>query len=221
MSEVVLIWAQDLDGAIGVAGGMPWHLPEDLAHFKRVTMGHSVVMGRRTWESLPASARPLPGRVNYVLTRDETFRDHGAIPVRSLEEALEATAGTTTFVIGGGQVFAEAMKYANRLIVTHVEMWVSSADVFAPKIRRGEWKRVSGDPDEVYESVAGWRYNIFTYTRYEAREPEQAPKPEREYDPVGVLVTGQDGQLRLVELPADGEASQAIFDLLEDEGLLP
>ena len=101
-----LIWAQSPSGVIGRAGGIPWRLPEDLARFKELTMGHTVVMGRLTWESLPRKVRPLPGRRNVVLTRQADYMAEGATVVRSLDEAL---TDDETWVIGGEQIYALAL----------------------------------------------------------------------------------------------------------------
>lgn len=92
MPRIGMIWAQTLNGAIGRDGDMPWHLPEDLAHFKATTLGKPVIMGRRTWESLPVKFRPLPGRANIVVTRNPSYAAEGALVVPSLEAALELLA---------------------------------------------------------------------------------------------------------------------------------
>ncbi|MCE9515007.1 MAG: dihydrofolate reductase, partial [Mycobacterium sp.] len=106
---VGLIWAQSTSGVIGRDGGIPWRLPEDLARFKELTMGHTVVMGRRTWESLPRSVRPLPGRRNIVITRDPDYRADGADVVTSIEAAL---AEPQTWVIGGSEIYHLALPAA-------------------------------------------------------------------------------------------------------------
>src|SRR5690349_23121744 len=103
-----LIWAQSASGVIGRSGGIPWRLPEDQARFKELTVGHSVVMGRLTWESLPAKVRPLPGRRNVVVTRDADYRADGATVVGDLDAALDSE----TWVIGGAQIYALALPLA-------------------------------------------------------------------------------------------------------------
>ncbi|HOW96069.1 MAG TPA: dihydrofolate reductase, partial [Mycolicibacterium fallax] len=95
-----LIWAQSVSGVIGRDGDIPWQLPEDMAHFKELTLGHPVLMGRATWESLPPRFRPLPGRRNLVLTRDRAYRAEGA------EVLTELPADLDGWVIGGAQVYA-------------------------------------------------------------------------------------------------------------------
>lgn len=116
MSKPVLgaIWAQSLNGVIGRGGDMPWYAPEDLAHFKTVTLGAPVIMGRKTWESFPPRFRPLPGRTNIVITSSVTSQveKDGALWVSSLDDALAAAAAgqpETIWVMGGGSVYAEAL----------------------------------------------------------------------------------------------------------------
>lgn len=125
MSKPVLgaIWAQSLNGVIGRGGDMPWYAPEDLAHFKTVTLGVPVIMGRRTWESFPPRFRPLPGRTNIVITSSVTSQveKDGALWVSSLDDALAAAAAEqpeTIWVIGGGSVYAEALGRTDLSLVT-------------------------------------------------------------------------------------------------------
>ncbi len=103
-----LIWAQSPSGVIGRAGGIPWRLPEDQARFKKLTLGHTVVMGRLTWESLPSSVRPLPGRRNVVVTRQADYMAEGATVVSCLDDAL---TDDLTWVIGGGETYSLALPY--------------------------------------------------------------------------------------------------------------
>src|ERR1700740_1612893 len=123
MTRVGLVWAQSTSGVIGRGGDIPWRVPEDLARFKQVTMGHTVVMGRRTWDSLPARVRPLPGRRNVVLSRQTDFTADGAQVVGSLEQAF-AGFGTEpeAWVIGGAQIYLLALPVATRCEVTEVEI---------------------------------------------------------------------------------------------------
>ena len=111
VTEVGLIWAQSSSGVIGRGGGIPWRVPEDQARFKELTMGHTVVMGRRTWESLPAKVRPLPGRRNVVLTRQTDFLADGAVVVQSLDSALTES---DIWVVGDEHVYTLAMPRARR-----------------------------------------------------------------------------------------------------------
>src|SRR5690242_5538889 len=119
--SVALIWAQAVGRVVGKDNTIPWRLPEDQQRFKKLTSGHRVVMGRATWESLPASVRPLPDRENVVLTSDTSYVAEGARVVTSLEEALAGT-DETVFVIGGARVWAEALPLAHDLYVTDVDV---------------------------------------------------------------------------------------------------
>ena len=117
--RLTLIVARARNGVIGRDGTLPWRLPEDLAFFKRTTMGHPIVMGRRTWESI---GRPLPGRRSIVVSRQAGFAAAGAEVAASLDEALRLCAGSAElFVIGGAQFYAEALPRADRLIVTEID----------------------------------------------------------------------------------------------------
>jgi len=157
-----MIWAQDRGGAIGVDGAMPWHLPEDLAHFKRMTHGYAVVHGRRSYEALPAHFRPLPGRRNVVLTRSQAYRAPGAEVVHSLAEAGRLLAGEPVWIVGGGQVYAEALACADVLVVTRVDIDVEG-DAHAPAIDPGQWRVVQETP--VLHSAAGVQFRIQEYRR--------------------------------------------------------
>jgi dihydrofolate reductase len=157
---VGLVWAQARDRVIGRGGAMPWHLPEDLRHFREVTSGATVVMGRTTWLSLPERFRPLPGRLNVVLSRGTDLVAPGAEVRRSLEEALAlAPAGERVWVIGGGQVYAAAMPLADRLVVTEIDADVDG-DTRAPCVD-GTWQVTACDPPNGWhESVSGLRYRF-------------------------------------------------------------
>jgi dihydrofolate reductase len=138
--RLTLIVARARNGVIGAKGTLPWRLPEDLAFFKRTTMGHSIVMGRRTWESI---GRPLPGRRNIVVTRDRGFTAEGAEIVHSLHEALTHCAGTEEiFVIGGAQLYADALPHADRLLVTEIDQDFEG-DTYLPAPASGEWIEAS------------------------------------------------------------------------------
>lgn len=144
---VTLVVAVARNGVIGRDGGMPWRLSTDLARFKVLTLGHPVVMGRKTWESMPK--RPLPGRTNIVITRDPGFSAEGALVAHSLDKALEAArsaeGGDDVKIIGGGQIYAAAMGAADRLDVTHV-MIEPEGDTRFPDIDPALW-RVSSSED--------------------------------------------------------------------------
>ncbi len=161
---VGLIWAQSTTGVIGRDGGIPWRVPEDLTRFKQLTMGHTVVMGRRTWDSLPAGVRPLPGRRNVVLSRQTGFTAEGAEVFGSLDEAI-ATVETEpeTWVIGGEQIYRLALPQATRCEVTEVDTDLPRADddALAPVLDE-TWSGVTG---EWLVSRSGLRYRLHSYQR--------------------------------------------------------
>ena len=158
--SVGLIWAQSTSGVIGRDGGIPWHLPEDLVRFKDVTMGHTVVMGRCTWESLSAKVRPLPGRRNVVLTRHADYMADGATVVGDLDAALTED---DTWVIGGSEIYHLALAAATRCEVTEVEvdLRLEDDDALAPMLDES-WVGTSGDWQD---SSSGLRYRFHTFVR--------------------------------------------------------
>ncbi|MCK9794743.1 dihydrofolate reductase [Isoptericola sp. 4D.3] len=169
-----LIWAQARDAAgrsvIGAAGEIPWRVPEDFAHFKATTAGHPVVMGRRTWESLPR--RPLPGRTNVVVTRHPVWAADGAVPAGSLDEALALAAGAPggdeVWVMGGGEVYAAALALADRLVVTEIDLEVEG-DAFAPDVDGAVWRLVDDGAWATSSGPGALRHRVRTYAR--------APRP--------------------------------------------
>jgi dihydrofolate reductase len=136
---ISLIAAVARNGIIGRGGGLPWRLPDDLAWFRSVTMGHPVLMGRRTWEAI---GRPLPGRRNLVLSRDPSFRAPGAEVLRDPSEAFAVAAGAELFVIGGAAVFAAFLPSADRVYLTHVDADVPGDRSF-PEVDWRQWHLVS------------------------------------------------------------------------------
>ena len=158
--SVGLIWAQSSSGVIGRADGIPWRLPEDQARFKETTLGHTVVMGRLTWESLPAKVRPLPERRNVVITRQTDYVADGATVVRTLGEAL---TDDVTWVIGGAQIYALALPLATRCEVTEVDVALTREDddVVAPVLDEA-WVGTEG---EWLTSASGLRYRFSSYRR--------------------------------------------------------
>ncbi|MFD6178658.1 MULTISPECIES: dihydrofolate reductase [unclassified Isoptericola] len=165
-----LIWAQAHDAAgrpvIGASGDIPWRIPEDFAHFKATTAGHPVVMGRRTWESLPR--RPLPGRTNVVVTRQPGWADDGAVVAPSLETGLALAAaapgGDEVWVMGGGEVYAAALPIADRLLVTDVDLAIEG-DAFAPAIDAGVWEVVDDGGWATSSGPGTLRHRVRTYAR--------------------------------------------------------
>lgn len=172
-----LVWAQAAGGVIGRDGEMPWHLPADLAHFRRVTMGAPVVMGRHTWESLPERFRPLPGRANIVVTRDPAWAAPGARRAESPAAALalareliaagETPGADTVWVMGGGQLYRAALPLADVLEVTHIAAEIAG-DTTAPPIGP-EWRLAACDPaaGEHRDAASGLGYRFCRYERAE------------------------------------------------------
>jgi len=156
---LALIWAQTPNGIIGRDGTLPWHVPEDMAHFRDLTRGHPVIMGRGTWDSLPPRFRPLPDRTNIVLTRDEQYVAPGALVARGVDEALRLVGLRDAWVVGGGQVYAAFLPRADRVELTVVSLDVGG-DTRAPALDPGEWKRAGSDPEH------GWHTSVAGGTRY-------------------------------------------------------
>ncbi len=175
---VGMIWAQAGGGVIGRGGAMPWHLPEDLAYFKTMTEGCPVIMGRKTWDSLPERFRPLPKRTNVVVTGDagraRTLRSGGALTASSLKEALELAAqkepkAPITWIMGGGSIYAEALEkgLADLVSLTRIDLQ-PEGDTFAPALGP-EWAGVGKVPAEGWKtSETGVRYRFETYRREDA-----------------------------------------------------
>lgn len=146
------------DGAIGKNGGMLLHLPEDLRYFKRVTTGHAVIMGRKTWESLPK--RPLPGRQNIVVTRNAAYEAPGATVVHSLQEALQA-APDDAFIIGGGKIYSDAMPMADRLYLTEIDAVSPDADTHFPLPNPAEWRLIESTPGNPPEGMPRYAFRVY------------------------------------------------------------
>jgi dihydrofolate reductase len=160
--SVRLIWAQARNGVIGADGRLPWRLPEDMALFRELTMGGTVVMGRRTWESLPERFRPLPGRTNVVLTSDPDWAADGATRAGSVEEVL--ADHDSLWVIGGGTVYGEFLPHADQLVVTEVDLDVDG-DTWAPAVGP-EWTPTGRTPDDGWAtSATGLGYAVSEYAR--------------------------------------------------------
>ncbi len=166
--KINLIWAEAHNRVIGKDGVMPWHLPEDLAHFKRVTLGCPVIMGRKTWESLPPRFRPLPGRLNIVISRQADFLAGqvgiGLQVVTSLEASLNMASHqqgvSDAWVIGGAQIYAQALPLADKLIVTKIDAKFDG-DAFAPAIGN-DWIESNR---ESHTDANGLRFAFMTYLR--------------------------------------------------------
>jgi len=147
---LTMVAAVSRNGVIGRDGGLPWHIPGDLAFFKRTTMGHAILMGRRTYDSV---GKPLPGRRNIVVTRQQSLMIPGCEIVHSLAEGIEvARAGgdPDPHVVGGSSLYTEAMPLATRLILTEVDQDISDGDTFFPDFDRAEWDEVRREAHDGY-----------------------------------------------------------------------
>jgi dihydrofolate reductase len=166
MPPITLIVAVAENGVIGAAGGMPWHLPEDLKRFKALTLGKPVLMGRKTWESLPK--KPLPGRTNIVVTRDAGFRADGALVAHSIEDGLTLAAReqpTEIMVIGGAAIFAEVLPRASRIHWTQI-MTRPKGDAFMPPLDTKQWRETQSEgPFESASDPGGLRYAYIVLER--------------------------------------------------------
>lgn len=165
--QLSLIVAYALNRVIGRDNTLPWKLPSDLAHFKRTTLGHPVIMGRKTWESL---GRPLPGRQNIVITRNPQYEAAGAVCVSNLAQALEVVQDAEqAFVIGGAQIYQEALPFAHSVIATEVMADVEGDAFFAP-LDRAQWietSRVSHPPEN------GLPFDVVQYAKVNGERVEQ------------------------------------------------
>ncbi|HET8879597.1 MAG TPA: dihydrofolate reductase [Arthrobacter sp.] len=171
-----LVWAQTSTGVIGHGGTMPWQLPEDMRHFSRLTAGHPVIMGRKTWQSFPDKYRPLPDRTNIVISRQEgwggTPEADGALAVKSLDDALLesqfAPGPEMVWVIGGGEIYAQSLDLADVAVVTTIDS-AAEGDTFAPELGY-EWRTDASYPADGWLTAAnGTRYRITLWRRTEAK----------------------------------------------------
>lgn len=158
--RISLIVARARNGAIGRQNTLPWRLPEDLQHFKATTLGHTVLMGRKTFDSI---GRPLPGRRNLILSNDASWHHEGCERVGSVAAAIEACApGTELFVAGGAQVYRLALPLADRLIVTEIDLDVPDADAWFEAPDERQWQCIDSHPAQ---SRTGLSYRIQTWAR--------------------------------------------------------
>jgi dihydrofolate reductase len=163
--QINLIWAEARQRVIGNKGTMPWQLPEDLAHFKEMTMGNPVIMGRKTWDSLPGNFRPLPGRTNIVITRQPDWRANGAEVASDLHEALQICEHITNkpkevWIIGGAQIYAQALPLAQRVEMTRIDEKFDG-DAFAPFLG-SEWVETQR---LMHRSKTGMIFSFLTFVR--------------------------------------------------------
>ena len=157
-----LIYARARNNVIGKDGDLPWHLPEDLAHFKKTTMGQPVVMGRLTWESIPEKFRPLPGRSNVVVSRQNNYPATGASVVNSLEAAMALfPADQVVWLIGGAQLYSQGLPLASQVVVTEIDADFAG-DAYAPVLNY-DWQEVRRSS---HHSAQGLNYSLVTWVRY-------------------------------------------------------
>ena len=159
MSSITLIVALDQQRGIGIGNAMPWHLPEDFAHFKRTTSGHPIIMGRKTFESI---GRPLPQRRNIVISRNRAWHAEGVEVFASLEAACAAVAEQDSFIIGGADIYRQAITLADRLIVTEIAA-TYPCDAFFPIIDLAHWQVATRDAH--YAETQDLHYQFVTYTK--------------------------------------------------------
>ncbi len=149
---VTLIVAQASNHCIGKDGGLPWHIPEDLKHFRQCTMGKTVLMGRKTWESLPEKHRPLSGRKNVVITRDRSFIAEGATLFHNLEEALETLKNEDIWILGGAEIFKQSLPFAEKIELTQIHV-PYEGDTFFPEISQGAWSIIKEEKHDGYSFI--------------------------------------------------------------------
>jgi dihydrofolate reductase len=160
--QLHLVFARAINGVIGSQGSLPWHLHEDLAHFNRLTLGCPVIMGRKTWDSLPPRFRPLPGRLNVVISRQSDWHAEGAVRVPSLAAAMEQCADAPhAWVIGGAQIYAQALPLASSAEITEIALDVAG-DAYAPTFG-ADWVETRR---ESHVAASGLAYSFVTLSRH-------------------------------------------------------
>lgn len=165
MSKITIIAAVAKNGAIGLRGELLWHIPEDLTHFKKLTTGHAVLMGRKTFDSIIARlGKPLPHRTNIVISRETGYRvPDGVLLYRSIDEALTAHKDEEVFIAGGGEIYRTFLPLANKMYITYVDK-TYEADTFFPPIPRDHWRVVEREEHDgytflTYEKRASWPFS--------------------------------------------------------------
>ncbi len=158
-SQLTIVVAIDANNGIGINNQLPWHLPEDLAHFKRTTSGHPIIMGRKTFDSI---GRPLPNRRNIVITRNPEWRHDGVETVTSVAAARALVGDAPAFIIGGGQIFADTLADSDRLIVTEIAK-IFDCDAFFPTVDPAQWQEVARENHR--SETGGFDFSYVTYDR--------------------------------------------------------
>lgn len=162
MPRIIVLAAVARNHVIGRDNQLAWHLPEDLQHFKGLTLGHTVLMGRKTWESLPARFRPLPGRRNIVVTRQAHYVADGADIAASLPSALALTSeNDRVFVIGGAEIYEQALPLADAMELTEVDL-EPEGDAWFPAFSGGDWRETARQAGVSQNGIA---YAFVTYQR--------------------------------------------------------
>jgi len=155
-TRIVLIAAVGRNNELGRNNDLMWRLKSDMAFFKRTTLHHRVIMGRKSWESLPIKFRPLPNRMNVVISRDKHFQLEGALTFQTVEDAIsdaKKTNDSTAFIIGGGQIYAHCLhaNLVDEMYLTHVDATFAHADVFFPALSLNEWRQETIETFEANE----------------------------------------------------------------------
>ena len=173
-TKINLIYAASRNGVIGRDNTLPWHLPEDMEHFKACTTNAPVIMGRKTWDSLPPKSRPLPNRTNIVITQSEQWQAPGALRASSIEDAIsQVPDAPQVWVIGGSQIYDLALPYADQAYVTEIDE-TYEGETYAPELTEDQWQ--IAESSELMTSATGLKYKFVVYSRI-------APPPEgTEYD---------------------------------------
>lgn len=163
--RIALIAAMAANRVIGKGNQMPWHLPADLKHFKRLTLGKPVIMGRKTFESI--GSKPLPGRVNIVVSGNENYAPTGAVMARDLAQALHIAEGHALdeiMIMGGATIYEQAIALADRLYLTFIQLNVAGGDAFFPDLRQYKWNELSSE-SHVPDDENPYNYSFVTYER--------------------------------------------------------
>ncbi len=158
-TNLTLVVAVDAQRGIGVDNKLPWHLPEDLAHFKRITMGHPIIMGRKTFDSI---GRPLPNRRNIVITRNPDWRHDGVEAVASLDAAVDLVGQAPAFIIGGAQIFNDSLALADRMEITEIAH-TFACDTFFPAFDKDAWAETARE--QYHSETNGYDYAFVTYVK--------------------------------------------------------
>ena len=158
-AHLTIVVATDRNNGIGINNTLPWHLPEDLAHFKRTTSGHPIIMGRKTFDSI---GRPLPNRRNIVITRNAGWQHDGVEAVTSIDAAKALVGDANAFIIGGAQIYADTLAATNRLIVTQIDK-AFDCDAFFPAIDSSQWREVARETHR--SETGGFDFSYVTYDR--------------------------------------------------------